>query len=144
MATVQKVYLTHPKYTCGKRPQTSLRTIKRPASRSVSLMNTPLHISRVKSGGDSFRSTPHHTGSGRDSLRSTPLHTRHGKDTLRSNPLHTRICRHRLCEDGCSQWRSDWDRQARQSSAADGKHMRKGSVSLANSPRRRKKKEQSN
>jgi hypothetical protein len=81
MATVQKVYLTHPKYTPAKRPHTSLRTIKRPASHSVSLMNTPLHSSRVRSGRDSFRSTTLHTRSGEDSKLSTPLHTRRGRDT---------------------------------------------------------------
>ena len=103
MATVQKVYLTHPKYTYGKRSQKSLRTSKRPASRSVSLMNTPLHVSRVRSGRDSLQSTPLHIRTGKDRMLITPLHTtRSGRD------------RHRLCEDECSQWRGDWDRQARQ------------------------------
>ena len=136
-------------------------------------MNTPLHISRVKSGRDSLRGIPLDTRNGRDSKLSTPLHTRSGRDSKKSTPLHIRIGRkgmdsvlitplrpksgreserstplntrsgidrHRLCEDGCSQWRSDWDRQARQSGAADKKHRRGGTVSLADSLRRRKRK----
>jgi hypothetical protein len=160
-ATVQKVYLTHPKYTPAKRPRTRLMTIKRPESRSVSLMNTPLHSRiRVRTGKDILIITPLHTRSGRDSKKSTPLYTRisrngmdsvlitplrpkSGRDSVRSTPLHSRSGRdrHWLCEDGCSPWRSEWDRQGRQVYDADGKHMKQRTVSLTNSPRRRKKKE---
>ena len=55
LATVQRIYLTHPKYNTHRKTQTHQNT---------------------------------QTG-----LLNTPLHTRRGRDS------------HRLCENGCSQWR---------------------------------------
>lgn len=48
VSTIQKIYLTHPQYTPSRRPQTCLLTKTRPTSRSVSLMNTPLHARRKR------------------------------------------------------------------------------------------------
>ena len=48
LATVQRVYLTHPRYTPVRRPA-SQRSLRRPVSRACSLLSTPTHYCKLGS-----------------------------------------------------------------------------------------------